>query len=154
METQNSFIIIMELILTGVGEFGKLWCTRKSQGAGKGGGRGRTSLPLGPIPLFPSYRRIFVSIFRPYCHTLIVSPMSPNLKFSIKDLKFCKECMCIGDLSLCQPVFSQFSVAAISVDCSLSHSSPDLNHQRWGLQKILNALSLSLPVNRKVCTTG
>ena len=138
----------MELILTGVGEFGKLWCTRKSQGAGKGGGRGRTSLPLGPIPLFPSYRRIFVSIFRPYCHTLIVSPMSPNLKFSIKDLKFCKECMSIG---LYQPVFSQFSVASISV-CYLSHSSSDLN-QRWRLQKILNAPLPHPPsrVNRKVC---
>ena len=44
--------------------------------------------------------------------------------------------MSIGDLSLYQPVFSQFSVAAISVDCYLSHSSSDLN-QRWRLQKIL-----------------
>ena len=43
--------------------------------------------------------------------------------------------MSIGDLSLYQPVFSQFSVAAISVDCYLSHSSSDLN-QRWRLQKI------------------
>ena len=55
---------------------------------------------------------------------------------SIKNLKFCKECMSIGDLSLHQPVFSQFSVAAMSVDCYLSHSSSDLN-QRWRLQKIL-----------------
>ena len=62
--------------------------------------------------------------------------MSLKLKFSIKDLKFCKECMSIGDLSLYQPVFSQFSVAAISVDCYLPHSSSDLN-QRWRLQKIL-----------------
>ena len=46
--------------------------------------------------------------------------------------------MSIGDLSLYQPVFSQFSVAAISVDCYLSHSSSDLN-QRWRLQRILNA---------------
>ena len=44
--------------------------------------------------------------------------------------------MSIGDLSLYRPVFSQFSVAAISVDCYLSHSSSDLN-QRWRLQKIL-----------------
>ena len=44
--------------------------------------------------------------------------------------------MSIGDLSLHQPVFSQFSVAAMSVDCYLSHSSSDLN-QRWRLQKIL-----------------
>ena len=54
---------------------------------------------------------------------------------SIKNLKFCKECMSIGDLSLYQPVFTQFSVAAISVDCYLSHSPSDLN-QRWRLQKI------------------
>ena len=46
------------------------------------------------------------------------------------------EILSIGDLSLYQPVFSQFSVAAISVDCYLSHSSSDLN-QRWRLQKIL-----------------
>ena len=86
--------------------------------------------------------------FGPYCHTLIVSPMSPNLKFSIKDLKFCKECMSIG---LYQLVFSQFSVASISV-CYLSHSSSDLN-QRWRLQKILNAPLPHPPsrVNRKVC---
>ena len=78
--------------------------------------------------------------FRPYCHTLIVSPISPNLKFSIKDLTFCKECISIGDLSLYQPVFSQFLVATISVDCYLSHYSFYLN-QIWRLHKILNALS-------------
>ena len=56
----------------------------------------------------------------------------------MKNLKFCKQCMSIGDLSLYQPVFSQFSVATISVDCSVSHSSSDLN-QRWRLQRILCA---------------
>ena len=69
-----------------------------------------------------------------------MSPISPVVSeiSSIKNLNFCKECMSIGDLSLYQPVFSQFSVAAISLDCYLSHSSSDLN-QRWRLQRILNA---------------
>ena len=66
--------------------------------------------------------------------------MSPVVSeiFSMKNLKFCKQRMSIGDLSLYQPVFSQFSVATISVDCSVSHSSSDLN-QRWRLQRILSA---------------
>ena len=84
--------------------------------------------------------------------------MSPVVSeiLSKKNLKFCKQCMSIGDLSLYQPVFSQFSVATISVDCSVSHSSSDLN-QRWRLQRILSAPPYRpppRPVNRKVCTTG
>ena len=145
----------------GVGEFCKLWRTRESQGVRKGAGRGRTPPPFGPISLFPSYRRskALFPFSRPYCHTLIVSLMSLKLKFSIKDLRFCKECMSIGDLSLYQPVFSQFSVAAVSVDCYLSHSSSDLN-QRWRLQKILphpppqKKHTHTHRVNRNVCTTG
>ena len=119
-----------------MGEFCKLWRTRESQGARKGEGGAE---PLHHLVLSPYSHHTGEALFpfsRPYCHTLIVSPMSLKLKFSIKDLRFCKECMSIGDLSLYQPVFSQFSVAAISVDCYLSHSSSDLN-QRWRLQKIL-----------------
>ena len=148
----------MEFILTGVGEFFKLWCTRKSQGQGRGEDGAE---PLYHLVLSPYSHHTGESLFpffRPYCHSLIVSPMSLKLKFSIKDLKFCKECMSIGDLSLYQPGFSQFSVAAISVDCYLSHSSSDLN-QRWRLQKILPPPppppnTHTHRVNRNVCTTG
>ena len=85
-----------------------------------------------------------------------MSPVVSEIS-SIKNLKFCKECMSIGDLSLYQPVFTftQFSVAAISVNCYLSQSPSDLN-QRWRLQKILPPRRTSHihRVNRNVCTTG
>ena len=71
--------------------------------------------------------------FRPYWHTLIVSPMSPNLKFSLQGMYVYQRFKSLP------ASISQFSVAAMSVDCYLSHSSSDLN-QRWRPQKILNAL--------------
>jgi len=123
-----------------------MWWTRKSRGAGRGEDGAEPLYHLVLSPYFHHTGESLFPFFRPYCHILIVSP---NLKFSIKDLKFCKECMSIGDLSLYQPVFSQPSVAAISVDCSLSHSPSDLN-QRWRLQKTLNAPPT--PVNCKVYT--
>ena len=63
----------MELILTGVGEFCKLLCTRKSQGAGKGEGG---TEPLHHFVLSPYSHHAGESLFTfftPYWHTLIVS---------------------------------------------------------------------------------
>ena len=63
----------MELILTGVEEFFKLWCMRESQGAGKGVGGAE---PLHHFVLSPSCHHTGESLFlffRPHCHTLIVS---------------------------------------------------------------------------------
>ena len=63
----------MELILTGVGEFFKLWCTRKSQGAGKEEGGAEPLYHLVLSPLCHHTGESLFTFFMPYWHTLIVS---------------------------------------------------------------------------------